>query len=236
MSADEHYRTLVHRAAESVEQLIGDAETITPFTAVHNAGGEVEKLISSVSERPEALLYNLALREYNYSLYAAASGSYRHAHIGLRMFLELFSAGVYFSAYEIKLRSWLGGYEGSDINWSALSNAETGIFSTSFLNAFHPTMASSAKQYRTIATTTYRECSEFVHGNIHTHDLSFLPLSYKKESIQAWIDRAEAAHLCAVFSFAGRYLSLLGKEKQGAVESIMIDRLGHIAAIQQVYM
>lgn len=235
MSADEHYRALVQRAAESVESLVGDVEPFTTFVAVHNVADEIEKVVSAVAERPEAVLYKLALREYNYALYAASSGSYRHAHIGLRMFLELFSAGIYFSAYEIKLRSWLSGFDGSDINWAALSNSDTGIYSTSFVNAFNPAISSSAKQYRTIATATYRECSEFVHGNIHTQDLSFPPLSYKRESLQEWIDRAEAANLCVLFSFASRYLALLSKDQLAQVEAPMIDRLGHIAAVQQIY-
>jgi len=56
MSADEHYRALVQRAAESVESLVGDVEPFTTFVAVHNVADEIEKVVSAVAERPEAVL------------------------------------------------------------------------------------------------------------------------------------------------------------------------------------
>ncbi|MFT8307587.1 hypothetical protein [Acetobacter malorum] len=235
MSASNYYRSIISRASNAVNNMIEDSEPFTSFTALHNTCTDIEKIIFTVSDRPEAVLYNLALREFNYSLYTAATGNYRHAHIGLRMFLELFSAGVYFSAYEIKLRCWLNGLDGSDINWSCVSNAETGVFSVSFINAFETGLSSSAKQYRTIAVSTYRECSEFVHGNIHTQDLTSSPLSYNKDNLLAWIERAEAASLCAFFAFSGRYLSFLKNEKLDHVENIIMDRFGHLSSIQHFF-
>jgi len=235
MSLDAHYKALMARAGEALDKLVEDGERFPAFTAAHNFGTEFETLISAVKERPEAIIFDLALKEFHFSLYASSSGSYRHAHVGLRLFFELFCAGVLFSAYEIKLRSWLAGSEGSDIKWSAISSPETGIFSTNFLNAFNPDISPSGKQYLAIATKAYRECSEFVHGNVHTHELDTKPLRYRSEILDAWIDRAEAIRLCVIFSFAGRYLRLLDKAAQAKVEHIMLDSFGHLAAVQAVY-
>lgn len=235
MSLDAHYKELMARANETLNGLVEDGERFQAFTAVHNYGAEFETLISAVKERPEAIVFNLALKEFYFSLYASANGSYRHAHIGLRLSFELFCAGVFFSAYEIKLRSWLAGLEGSDINWAAISSSETGIFSTNFLKAFNPDISPSGKQYHAIATKAYRECSEFVHGNVHTHELDSKPLGYRSEILEAWIERAGAVRLCVIFSFAGRYLRLLDKGAQAKVEQIMLDNFGHHAAIQAIY-
>jgi hypothetical protein len=128
MSLGDHYRTLMARAGEALEHLAADDEQFPEFTAVHNFGAEFEALVSAVKDRPESVVFDLALREFYFSLYAASGGSYRHAHISLRLFFELFAAGIFFSAYEIKLRSWLSGAEDSDINWASISNPEDGIF------------------------------------------------------------------------------------------------------------
>lgn len=235
MGLDDHYRAAFGRARESLDTMITDTETFTSFIATHNLAAELEAIVAVVADRPEAILYQLALREFNHALYEAAGGSYRHAHVGLRMFLELFCAAIYFSAYEVRLRGWLEGLEGSDISWSTLSSADSGVFSNSFLRAFSPLMVSFARQYLTIATTTYRECSEFVHNNYHTQNSSQSQLTYSKEQVVSWMDRAEAVHLCAVFAFAGRYLRILPEEQRERIEGIMRDRLGHIPGIQQIY-
>jgi hypothetical protein len=168
MGADAYYKELLARASKSWSDLIEDKDGFSAFTAAHNYAEEFDTLISVVKDRPEAVVFKLALKECYLSLYASASGNYRHAHIGLRLVLELFCAGVFFSAHEIKLRSWLAGYDGSDVNWSAITGPD-GIFSTNFLRSFNPDIAQSGKQYQAIATKTYRECSEFVHGNLITH-------------------------------------------------------------------
>jgi hypothetical protein len=108
--------------------------------------------------------------------------------------------------------------------------------SIAFLSAFHPDIAASGKQYRVMAAKVYRECSEFVHGNMHTHDLGATPLRYDKQLLDAWVSRAEAVRLCVIFAFAGRYLRLISKDGQGKVEGIMLDTFGHLSAVQAIYV
>jgi hypothetical protein len=68
----------------------------------------------------------LAIREYQFALFAAAGGTYRHASISLRLFFELALATVHFSAYEIKLRKWLSN--SGDIVWAALIDSDNGVY------------------------------------------------------------------------------------------------------------
>jgi len=235
MSLSAHYRQLITQTGTSLGNLIVDTDQFPAFTAIHNYATEFETLTSVVGDRPEIVIFRSAIKEFYYSLYACATGGYRHAHIGLRLFFELFSAGIFFSAYEIKLRSWLSDLDGSDINWSAISHPETGIFSVTFLNAFNPDLCETGKQYRVIAAKAYRECSEFVHGNIHTHDPNVELFSYQIEFLQAWMERAEAIRLCVIFCFAGRYLRFLDKDARGKIEYIITESLGHLPAIQDIY-
>lgn len=192
-------------------------------------------MFSTVENRTEHSIFLLAAHEFQSALYEVACGAYRHAHISLRLFFELFSAGILFSAYELKLRSWLSGAPNSDISWSLISDPDKGIFSNSFLNAFNPALAESAKQYRALACTIYRECSEFVHGNLHTHEHITDASSYNGDMLIKWKNRAEAVRLCIIFTFAGRYLNFLPPDEQRKLETIMLETLGHLSGIQEIF-
>ena len=205
------------------------------FIRCHNFAAEIELIKSAIVDRPESAMFSLAEREYQFSLYAAATGSYRHAHISLRLFFELILASIFFSAYEIKLRNWLSNSNDSDIRWATIADAENGVYSRSFLSAFHPGLEDSGKQYLTIASKTYRECSEYVHGNIHTHIDADHPLAYDRVTLQAWVGRVDAMRLSIVFAFAGRYLLLLDAPNRNKLEGPLVENLGHLPAIQQAY-
>lgn len=235
MTLEAHYKALIAQASNSLDTLLQDGQRLSAFTSVHNHSADYETIISVIGDRPESAIFDLALKEFHLSLFASVTGSYRQAHAALRLFLELVCAGVFFSAYEIKLRSWLAGAEGSDITWATISSPDCGIFSTNFLRAFHPNLSSHGKQYLAIATKTYRECSEFVHGNINTHTPETIPMTYRSDDIDAWIERAEAVRLCILFSFAGRYLRLIDKSARNKVGDIMLDSFGHFPAIQAIY-
>lgn len=236
MSLSDHYYSLLDRSTAAFGDLKADSDAIVDFTKAHNFAAEVELLHAAIAVRPEASLLNLAIREYQFSLYAAAIGSYRHAHISLRLFLELVMASIYFSAYEIKLRNWLGQANDSDIKWSILSDQENGVFSKNFISVFHPGMEISGKQYLAIAVKVYRECSEYVHGNMSTHASMHDALKYDSGALRAWASRVDAVRLSVIFAYAGRYLRLLERDSRNQLEGLMMEHLGHLPAIRQVYM
>ncbi|MDP3415347.1 hypothetical protein [Falsiroseomonas sp.] len=218
-----------------MESLTAESDQLAEFTSVHNIANELETLVRAVNNRPELVVYEHALQEFQFSLYAAAGGSYRHAHISLRLCFELFSAGVLFSAHEIKLRNWLSGAENSDVNWGQITHPETGIFSTFFVRSFNSELSSSAKQYQVVALKVYRECSEFVHGNVQTHGSIGRPIEYNADLLRGWADRVKAARICIIFAFAGRYLALLENTRRNQIESIMTENLGHLPAVRAAY-
>jgi len=213
--------------------MLGDQQALAEFTKSHNFVSDFELLLAVIKGRPEAQVLELAIREYQFALYAAASGRYRHAHISLRLFLELALTTINFSAHEIKLHKWLANSE--DIVWAALVDPDNGVFASSFIAAFNPGLASDGKQYAAIAGQVYRECSEFVHGNLHTHGDTGLPLGFDAVELKAWIERTDAVHLAVIFAFAGRYLRLLLPDARNRLELLMMDNFGHIAAVQEIY-
>lgn len=74
-----------------------------------------------------------------------------------------------------------------------------------------------------------------MHGNVNTYNFDASDLTYRSAIIEAWTQRAQAIRLCVIFSFAGRYLSLIDKANQMKVEHIMLDNFGHLPAVQSIY-
>lgn len=235
MELADHYRSLLGRPLKVFEDSLLDLEAKQQLTRSYNFSSDFELLIYPVRDRPEGRMFDLAIREYQFSLYAAAGGSYRHAHISLRLFTELFLAGIFFSAYEIKLRAWLTGAADSDIIWSAITHADTGVLSPAFLRTFHPGIETRAKQYQTIASAVYRECSEFVHGNMHTHQAEDPGIAFSRDSLIAYVERTEAVRLCIMFAFCGRYLTLLPLDEREPLREVVIEVLGHIKSVRHAF-
>lgn len=232
MEIDTFYSSAIENMGKNNSDLFLHPEAKTEFSKAHNFSKDLETLANAINTRPEHEALSLAINEYCYALLSAAAGNYRHAHSSLRLFIELSLASIQFSANELKLRRWIKGDE--DVNWNSITSTDNGVFSQHFLQAFNSEVDSYGRQYLEIAAAVYRECSEFVHGNHHTHVMS-APEGFKFESLEEWINRAESAYLCFVFAFAGRYLGVASQELKSEIEHIMLENLGSITSIQVIY-
>ena len=146
---------------------------------------------------------------------------------------ELVLASVNFSANEYSLRMWMQGSQ--DIVWQNLISAETGVFSTNFLKAFNPATSEYAKQYRTLAEKVYRECSEYVHGNAHTHESLPDQIVFIEKIFSDWHLKTENIALCVNFALSSRYLYLSKKESRTLVERSVMDSIGHLDYIRALF-
>ncbi|KFX24640.1 hypothetical protein KP24_06180 [Pectobacterium atrosepticum] len=199
----------------------------------HNYLLDYDKLLAAINDRPEAAVLNLAVKEYQFALYALCSGQYRYAFGGLRLFFELMLSVVQFSAHEIDYHLWSKNKK--DINWTALKNTENGIFSINFIRAFNPELADSGKQYSAIAESVYRECSEFVHGNALTHQNLPEGISFHEEAFSAWHKKSSIMRFAIIFAFSSRYLNHIEPQKMLIIEPVIMDVLGHLQPIQYAF-
>jgi hypothetical protein len=233
MSATEHYTSLIERSLHHFKTLSADDESMAAFTRSHNFIPDFELLREVIGARPEAKVLSLAIREYHLALYALAAANYRHAFISLRLFFELALSTIQFSASELKLRLWLANK--ADIVWSAVVHEESGVYATSFVSAFEPELAESAKQYSTLAQKVYRECSEHVHGNAHTHPEADAPIEFDKHLLFVWANLADTVRLCFIFAYAARFIRFISAEERNRLEAIFIESLGTLPGIQAAY-
>jgi hypothetical protein len=233
MNVAAHYRALHKRSEDALLEILGDEIALAALTTSHNYILDYDRLKLAISSRPEVDVLSAAVKEYQFALFALAKGQYRHAFIGIRLFFELMLSTVQFSAHEIDYRMW--AKSAKDINWNALKDNSNGVLSVNFINAFNPSFSENAKQYLAIAETVYRECSEFVHGNAHTHTSLPKDISFHKETFLAWHQKAEAMRRVIVFTYAARYLGHIDDKKLHMIEPTILDVLGHLPAVQATF-
>ena len=232
MNVLEHYRALVKNSDTVLTKMV-EANGLESLIVSHNYLLDFDALKMAVSGRPEAAVFDSAVKEYQFALFALVSGQYRHAFGGLRLFFELMLATVQFSAHEIDYRMW--AKDSKDINWSALKDAQSGVFATNFIRAFNPSFSSSGKQFLAIAEAVYRECSEFVHGNASTHAVLPSDIVFQKEAFSSWHDKATTMRLTIIFAFSARYLNYVSKEAKDRMEPIITDAIGNLPPVQEVF-
>lgn len=201
------------------------------FVQAHNFVNDFWTMHAAIAHRPEAQALAYSIREYEAALLALATGQYRHAFASLRLFFELGLSAIRFSAYEIEFRQW--SRDAKDINWNSLKDEQTGVFAHNFIAAFNQEFAEMGKQYRAIAESAYRECSQYVHGNASTHSPPAATLKFDSNLAEAWITRARSIRLAFTFAFIARYLNNINIG--AGLESTLQDVLGHLQPIQYYF-
>lgn len=153
--------------------------------------------------RPEAQQIADARRELGFATYAACSGMYRLAFSGLRTFLELSFAAVYFSANELHRRQWVS--DRRDFSWSDALDEEKGILAPDFMQEFFPGGVDEAKTYAAMAAKSYRHCSQFIHGKSAVTKNIPSDISFSRESLTDWAATGRNAAQAVLFLLYGRY-------------------------------
>lgn len=230
MDLNIYYRDLHQKAGEVLRKTLEDTETLPRQNTSYGYLTDLALWPQILATAREAEIMQLALKEYQFALFALTIGQYRHAFIGLRLFFELSLAAIHFSAHELELRCWKKDTQ--DINWQRMIAAENGVLSKSFVSAFAPCLVDHAPGFRAIAEKVYRECSEFVHGNAHTHITLADSFSFSPDVCKQWHDHAKSMVVVILFAYAVRYLGDLGKDAKSTLEASLTDELGHLVELR----
>ncbi len=218
---------------QTLDDTFSDGDTADLHVKSHGYLNDYGKLCEAIAGRHESPVFDLALKEYQFALLALISGQYRHAFSGLRLFFELWLSAVYFSGNELDMRLWLR--DSKDINWQQIVNADNGLLSKTFCKAFNEHLIENVKPFRLIAETIYRECSEYVHGNSHTHNELTNELKFRKAACVEWHEKAKNMHLVILFVFSMRYISFIDVTNRANIEPIIISELGHITELRSQF-
>ncbi|NOK17057.1 hypothetical protein [Corallococcus carmarthensis] len=191
---------------------------------------ELNTWIRVLGSRLEARLFKSVLREAQYGLLCLAQGHYSHAFRSLRLMLELGLQAVFLSAHPVELREWLESKK--DTVWGEIIDEERGVFSARFVRAFDFEMEAHRKHYLSLSKAIYRECSECVHGNVQKHIVLPEMLEFSAQAFELWHEKAEVVALILTFAVSVRYFKELSLRERSMLETLLLDRLGHLSEIR----
>lgn len=201
MILKDYYISLTENSKEIITQSLG-SENLN-FYKCHASLEDLGYWKNILNSRYEKELYSFAINEYQRSLYLALQGSYRHAFMALRFFIEHSCAAIYFSSREIEFRMWTKGK--LDISWSKLLDLDLGVFSKQTIDLYFSELVEYAHEFQELAKSLYRNCSEYTHGNYVTYNSLNLELSYNDKVFKKFIELAQESIKLITFLFTSRF-------------------------------
>ncbi|WP_404958180.1 hypothetical protein [Streptomyces sp. 147326] len=180
--------------------------------------------------RPEAAQISDARRELGFAAYAASSGLYRLAFSGIRTFLELSFAAVYFSAHELQRRQWVS--DRKDFSWSQALDENSGVLSRSFMQEFLNEGVSEAGTYAGAAAKAYRHCSQFIHGKLAVTRSLPREISFSSEALEDWTSTASDSAQSVLFLLYGRYSAELLPGDDGSLGATLEHSFSHLKSVR----
>lgn len=234
MTIDEHYKEIASTMQGVIEQSFKSDEARDLFSENHSVLHHHKVWLDILKNQPESEIYINAVKNYQIALHCAVSGLYQQAYMGLRYYLERMVTGVFFSATEIELRTWLNG--GRDTYWTEVANTDDkDIFSHKFCKAFYPELLEDIAHFKELTKKVYRECSEYVHGNPSTIRSFEGEITFSDIEFTMWNKRAKTINRIVMFVLTMRYLCFLSDNSLLKLKNFLPDFFKTINAINEKF-
>jgi hypothetical protein len=227
-----HYSELGEKC-NAIHQESLNANRLELLAKSHASVFDFNLLVEAIKGRPEYDILKIALREYQMGILSLNLGLYNQAFISLRFFFERTLVAIMFSSKEIDFRLWQKGER--DTYWSEIMDEDNGIFSHKFCRAFFPELKDESKHYKILSQKVYRECSEFVHGNLSVQDKIPETLQFSESLLQEWHTKSNTIRRSIIFVFCVRYLRYLNSDSLKAAESVILEEFGSLAPVAEIF-
>lgn len=232
-NVSDHYKELGQKCSEIMNVSLEESR-LPSLSKNHATLFDFNKCIETLKERPEYDILEMALREYQMAILSINLGLYNQAFISLRFFFERTLVAILFSTKEIDLRLWLRGER--DTYWQEIIDEDNGVFSHTFYRAFFPELKEESKHFWAMSQKVYRECSEYVHGNMAVQDKIPKALEFNEYLFVEWQTKATTIRRILLFVFCQRYLKFIKKEDLKSIEPIILDEFRHLKPINELFI
>lgn len=234
MNVKDIYSQSIMNSQTVFSELISDPECLIEFSKLHNFASDYYDISRIIEVRPESKMLVHAIKVYEHALISISCGHYRQGFISLRLFFELALSCILFSAHEIDYLKWEKNKK--DVVWNSIVDPDNGIFAVNFIDPFCEELRSDGKQYKAIAEAVYRECSEYVHGNAHTHSIDMQEIKFCRDLHLEWCQKACSIYNVFIFAFSARYIKYSFEiGKADVLQRITQDSIGHLKGVQFIY-
>ncbi|MEA5525148.1 hypothetical protein [Nodularia spumigena] len=176
------------------------------------------------NQRTEMKVLENVAYELQFSVFLVSSGLYRQAFASLRLVLELALSGILFSSDEFYFRKWKQGL--ADVSWAKITDENTGIFSTTWLQAFYNPEIDQRdkednKEISKLAKETYRKLSEYVHGGNYTWETDNSHIVFNQIQFDLWKKLSDNTSRIILYSLLIRFAQDLSSDNLTEVEDCL---------------
>ncbi|MEP0915380.1 hypothetical protein NC981_00995 [Leptolyngbya sp. DQ-M1] len=233
MDLRQYYQNLISSSEATLNESL---QKLDELAKVHAFTEDLLIWHEVVHTRVGATVVRYAAGEIQLSALSLAYGLYRQAFTSLRLSLELSLSAIFFSTNELEFREWEQGKR--DIYWNQLvdvnPDTNNGIFSKRYAKAFFPELEDSVAEYNKLARNTYRDLSEFVHGNAYTWEMSTSSIGFDDALFHRWITNFGGVSRIISFGLTLRFLKSLERGEISSLKAHLQEYLGTIPAIREV--
>ena len=224
------YRALHDASRRALEDLVASEDSKRRLIDVHALVLDFQPWLSVLEERPELDPLRTAVRELHAAVLMASQALYRPAYMALRLFLELSLGTLFFSALDFELRRWAAGER--DVVWRDVSDKGHGVLSAAFARAYAPLLEGTQEDFRELAVTTYRTCSQFVHGNPGPTSLLPEDIALSEPTFSQFCDTAHSAIHVVLYTLVVRHFGSLAPSHVETVKPAILDHFGDVPAVR----
>ena len=198
----------------------------------HHFSSCIHEFSENISDNSERDILKTVSSQLEFATLNVAMGMYRQAFSSLRLAFEMGLGAAHFSVHKLEFNEWLDGRY--DINWSCLIDAENGVLSNRYANAFFEELSSECHRYRELAASTYRKLSEYVHGNIGTWKESGLYINFNQELLESYFQYYNSVSEIVIFVLCCRYLKSFTKATLESLEFVP-EEMSNITQIREFF-
>lgn len=215
-------RNCAAQSAENATTLLGE---------LHLIDQDLKRWASLAPDEIRNLL-DTARRELAMAEILASGGLYRQAFAGLRTFLELSFAAIYFSVNEFERRRWQS--DRTDFSWAKALDTETGVLSPIFVREFDSKLVNLAESYAARCRGIYRECSQFIHAKAVKNSQLPDTVEFDLELLTSWVEISKVSGEAVILLMLIRYGE---KIESSEIYSDLVDNInehfGTDSAVQE---
>lgn len=225
------------KISEYLENINTESQKIFTQSISENAEfGQAHHLSSCIFEFSEIILdsdekdmLKKVSTQLESSMMSLALGFYRQAFYSLRLSFEMGLGAVYFSTNKLEHSEWIHGK--ADIIWSKIMDADSGVLSSRFCDAFFPELSYLVKDYQNKSKILYRQLSEFVHGNYETWSRSGMHIQYNKTTVMEYFSQYRTVLDILLLVLSMRHLKQIPQSRLENLDFVL-DEFKHIEEIR----
>jgi hypothetical protein len=221
------------KAKENIDKIqsLGQMDEISKCIAFT---GDLQKWISKCGSFSALPLVIEAQDKCVSSIFLCAQGFYKASISSLRQCMEHMLFAVLLSTNDYQYKLWVAGQ--CDMSWAQTTDSNNGVFGTRFIQMYAMDLEERSTELLTLAKNTYRECSEYIHGNYGKLTMLSEKMEFEATGLRCFLDYFDNVRYLICMALLIRFRHVLDdKDVVQELEPVIMGNLQTLPEVQDIY-